>query len=80
MNLSIQRGIGKGRDSWAIRKFIAERYGLNMSDVARMAKVQNNIVNDTFRGIRNHGRVLAVLEQLGCPEKYLYGEREREAA
>jgi hypothetical protein len=70
-NHTIQRGRGKGRDQWAIRKFLSE-LNLTMTAVAAKANAPLPVVTDTVRGVRNHGRVLAVLEALGCPMELLY--------
>ncbi len=71
----IQRGKGKGRDSWAIRAFLSAQ-GLNMSSVARLAGTYPQVAQETIRGTRNNRRVLVVLETLGCPENYLYGKEK----
>ena len=71
--ITIQRGKGKGRKPWQVREWLAGQ-GLNMAAVARIAQVHHNVVQETVRGTRNHNRVLAVLEELGCPSQYLYGE------
>ncbi len=70
-NQTIQRGRGKGRDQWEIRKFL-NGLGLTMTAVAKKANTYPPVVTDTLRGVRNHGRVLAVLEELGCPKELLY--------
>ena len=77
--ISIQRGKGKGRDQWKIRAFLSTLIGpegktMSMSAVAVMAKTYPQVAQETIRGTRNHSRVLEVLEQLGCPRAYLYGE------
>ncbi len=73
-----QRGSARGRDPWAIRAFLdtiqtEEGRPFNMSTVARLANTYPQVAQETIRGMRNHGRVLAVLEILGCPREYLYG-------
>ena len=82
MNISydIQSGIGKGRNPLLIRGFLAKNR-LNMSVIARMAETYPSIVQATIRGVRNHKRVLTILENLGCPTAYLYGaEKDAERA
>lgn len=79
-NQTIQRGRGKGRDQWEIRRFLSE-INLTMTAVAVKAETHLPVVTDTVRGVRNHGRVLQVLEDLGCPKEVLYPqEYAREAA
>lgn len=68
----VQTGKGKGRSPWKIREFLSAR-GLNMSKVAEKAETWPQIVHDTVYGRRNHRRTLNVLENLGCPTEYLYG-------
>jgi trimethylamine:corrinoid methyltransferase-like protein len=68
---TIQRGRGKGRDPWEIRKYLSSM-GLTMADVAVRAETYRPVVSDTVNGIRNHARTLAVLESLGCPLELLY--------
>ena len=69
--ISLQRGRGKGRDPWEIRKLLSN-LGLNMQDVAVMAGTYRHTVSDTVKGLRNHARTLAVLENLGLPLELLY--------
>ncbi|MDL2313367.1 hypothetical protein LJC36_00125 [Desulfovibrio sp. OttesenSCG-928-C14] len=76
--MAIQRGIGKGRDPWGIRKWLSQteyedKKGLSMSDVARYSRVPPQVAQETIRGTRNHYRVLEFLEKLGCPDELLYG-------
>ena len=89
--ITIQRGRGKGRDFWGIRSWLSTvccvvtpgedpKNGLSMSDVAILADTYPQVAQETIRGTRNHYRVLAVLEKLGCPDSLLYGQRERRAA
>ena len=66
-----QRGIGRGRDPWLIRRFLNGK-GLTMADVAVMAHASRRDASETVRGIRNHRRILAELERLGCPAELLY--------
>lgn len=78
----VQRGSGKGRNPWRIREYLSSLKDedgkiMNMSSVAKRARVKHNVVSDTVRGIRNHGRVLKALEDLGCPKEYLYGDEDR---
>ena len=78
----VQVGRGKGRDPWRIREFLGGIIGpdgraLSMAAVAVMAKTYPQVAQETVRGTRNHGRVLRVLEKLGCPKEYLYGQPER---
>lgn len=68
---TIQRGRGKGRNPWRIREFL-DSQGKKVTGVAAEAGVKVHVVSNTIRGIRNHGRVLAVLEALGCPRELLY--------
>jgi hypothetical protein len=75
----IQKGIGKGRQPWQIRQYLSG-LGLSMSDVARRATTFPQVAQETVKGIRNHRRVLAVLEDLGCPAEYLYGNGKERAA
>ena len=79
---NIQRGSGIGRSPWPLRDWI-EKKGLTVTGVADMAEVKCFVVSHTLRGYRNHGRVLVVLEALGCPKKLLYpheyGDAERAA-
>lgn len=75
----VQRGRGKGRNPWKIREFLGGHVSecgraLNMSDVARLAKTYPQTARETITGMRNHKRVLEVLENMGCPREYLYGE------
>jgi hypothetical protein len=67
----VQRGSGKGRDPWLIRRWLAAR-GLNMANIAVMARTRKCVVSDTIRGVRNHHRVLKQLDDLGCPTALLY--------
>lgn len=77
--VSLQRGSGKGRDPWAIRRWLSGT-GQNMADIARTVGTYNHVVSDTVRGLRNHKKVLAQLEKLGCPQELLYPLRNKEAA
>lgn len=70
-NNTKQRGRGIGRDQWAIRKFLYE-IDLTMTAVAAKASTPLPVVTATLRGVRNHHRVLAVLEALGCTRAMLY--------
>ena len=72
----VQRGCGKGRDPWSIRRFLDEK-ALNMSCIATMAKTYPQVAQETIRGTRNHKRVLEQLEKLGCPKEYLYGSKKQ---
>jgi hypothetical protein len=73
MNTAIfaQRGLGRGRDPWLIRRYL-DSLGMNLADVAVLAKTRRMTVSDTVRGISNHRRTLAELERLGCPLELLY--------
>ena len=70
----VQRGIGKGRDPWLIRRFLAG-LGLTMKAVADMAGTRKSVVCDTVYGIRNHRRTLDQLAALGCPPDLLYPQQ-----
>lgn len=70
----VQRGIGKGRDPWAIRKFLGER-GLTMAGEARKVNIKPHAAWETVRGIRNDKKFLKHLEALGCPKEFLYGDQ-----
>ena len=76
----IQKGKGKGRDPWLIRAYLGTiknpetGRAMNMSAVAILAETYPQVVQETVKGIRNHERTLKVLEDLGCPYQYLYGE------
>lgn len=74
----IQRGIGKGRNPWLIRAFLSGK-GTNMSKVAKLAETYPQVVQETVLGFRNHRRTLNVLEKLGCPQEYLYGQHAHKA-
>lgn len=69
--IAIQRGRGRGRNPWRIREFLDNR-GETVTSLAIRAKVDLARASDTIRGIRNHGRVLAELEKMGCPRELLY--------
>ena len=69
--ISKQRGSGKGRNSWRIREFL-DNQGESLTSVADKARAQLSHTSATLRGVRNHARVLAVLEELGCPRELLY--------
>lgn len=74
--IMLQRGDGKGRDPWAIRKWLAATPARDMAGVMRLAGVKHHHqVSDTVRGGRNDRRVLKALEELGCPEELLYPQR-----
>ncbi len=66
-----QSGLGKDRDPWALRKFLAET-GRNMADVARAVNTPRHKVCGTVRGVENHRRTLAHLLTLGCPPEALF--------
>ena len=70
----VQRGIGKGRDPWLIRRWLCG-LGLTMNDIAARANAKRQTVGDTVRGMRNHRRTLEALEMLGCPRELLYPQR-----
>ena len=70
---AIQRGIGRGRDPFLIRRFLAER-GLKQGDFSRLVGISDSVTSDKLRGIRNNRRVLQALENMGCPSAYLYGK------
>lgn len=67
----IQSGLGKDRDPWVLRKFLAET-GRSMADVARAVNAARHKVTGTVRGVENHRRTLAHLLQLGCPPEALF--------
>ncbi|MDL2320741.1 hypothetical protein LJC47_00120 [Desulfosarcina sp. OttesenSCG-928-B08] len=69
----VQRGRGKGRDPWGIRKFLWEK-GLTMAAVGRLCGSHPVVAQETVRGIRNDKKVLGYLEQIGCPIELLYGD------
>lgn len=73
----VQRGAGKGREPWEIRKFLGER-GLTMAGEARKVGVAPHVAWETVRGIRNNKKYLKHLEALGCPKEFLYGKPEEE--
>jgi len=66
-----QSGLGKDRDPWALRKFLAET-GRSMADVARAVNTPRHKVTGTVRGVENHRRTLAHLLALGCPPEALF--------
>lgn len=79
--ITVQRGCGKGRNPWMIRAYLSavvhgSKRGLSMTDVAAMAETYPQVAQETIRGTRNHKRVLTVLESLGCPREFLYGQAE----
>ncbi len=71
---TVQRGRGKGRNPWLIRAYLSS-LGMNMSQLAERAETWPQVAHETVRGTRNHGRTLEVLEKLGCPRAYLYGDK-----
>jgi hypothetical protein len=77
-----QRGRGKGRDFWGIRKWLSAKRveqengtmrAPSMSWIARKAATDPSKARQTLMGVRNHRRVLKVLEDMGCPPRLLYG-------
>ena len=67
----LQRGCGKGRDPWDIKRFLASK-GTNMASIARRLGKHHNIVSETVAGLRNDKAVLQMLEDLGCAYTMLY--------
>lgn len=84
--IHLQKGCGKGRDPWSIRKWLAGTTLENMVGLARAAgqrygdgrPVHPNQVSETLSGLRNDKRVLNTLEDYGCPSALLYPLKERE--
>ena len=66
-----QAGLGKGRDPWAIRKFLDEK-GLNMAAVGRAIGSPRSKVHSTVRGTENHRATLAYLLRIGVPARDLF--------
>lgn len=68
----LQRGKGKGRDPWNIKRWLAGTELKNAAEVGRRTGKHHNVVGETLAGIRNDKAVLEFLEQNGCPKKLLY--------
>ncbi len=67
----LQRGRGKGRDKWDIKRWMESR-GLTAAKLARALDKHHNVVGETLSGLRNDKGVLQYLEAQGCPQKLLY--------
>ncbi len=75
----LQVGKGKGRDYEAVEKFIHNLPYVNgrrvtVAAVAKMANVPPQIAYDTVKGRKNSAKVLQVLQELGVPKQYLFGD------
>ena len=62
--------VGKNRQPWRIREFL-EGKGMSMADVGLKVGASRQVMSETVRGIRNHRKALALLRDMGCPEKFL---------
>lgn len=69
-NVHAGTGPGKFRKPFRIREFL-DSIGSNMKSVADEMGVNPSLVRDTIRGTKNNRRVLAKLQDMGCPERYL---------
>jgi len=69
--LTVQSGLGKGRDCMLIQREIRDK-GLSMSGIARALDVHHSLVQSTVCGTRNNRKVLAYLLKIGVHPKQLF--------
>lgn len=69
---NVHAGVGVGRDRmpFRIREFLANKR-TNMTKIAEELGISHQVVQATVKGIKNNRKVLGLLQDMGCPEKYL---------
>ena len=66
----MRRGSGRERDYYGIKKWLGERQ-IRLKVLAKELEMHPSIVSQTIRGIMNNRKVLAKLQELGCPPEIL---------